>query len=72
MDRPLRLIPTDRRSWTQTQIINEVRNRLGKIAGMRAIVLDLSVQGFTPARGDMAPSKPRSTSPPSTSLAWRN
>lgn len=47
----VRLTPTDRRSWTQTQIINEVRNRLAKIAGMRAIVLDLSVQGFTPARG---------------------
>jgi multidrug efflux pump subunit AcrB len=47
----VRLIPADQRSWTQTDIINEVRKNLGQIPGMRAVVLDLSVQGFTPTRG---------------------
>ena len=47
----VRLVPADQRSWTQTQIMNELRARLGQIAGMRAIVLDLSTQGFTPTRG---------------------
>jgi HAE1 family hydrophobic/amphiphilic exporter-1 len=47
----VRLIPADQRSWTQTDIINEVRKRLANIPGMRAIALDLSTQGFTPTRG---------------------
>src|SRR5262249_21414650 len=44
-------VPIDQRSLTQTQIMNELRSRLSRIAGMRAIVLDLSTQGFTPTRG---------------------
>lgn len=47
----VRLIPAHERQWTQTDIINETRKRLAKIAGMRAIALDLSTQGFTPTRG---------------------
>jgi HAE1 family hydrophobic/amphiphilic exporter-1 len=47
----VRLIPASDRGWTQTDIINETRRRLAKIAGMRAVALDLSVQGFTPTRG---------------------
>src|SRR5262249_10869921 len=39
------------RSWTQNQIIAEVRKELVKIPGMRAVALDLSTQGFTPTRG---------------------
>jgi HAE1 family hydrophobic/amphiphilic exporter-1 len=47
----VRLIPATERSWTQTDVINEVRNRLKNVPGMRAIALDLSTQGFTPSRG---------------------
>jgi HAE1 family hydrophobic/amphiphilic exporter-1 len=47
----VRLIPSHERSWTQTDVMNELRKRFGQIAGMRAIVLDLSTQGFTPSRG---------------------
>jgi HAE1 family hydrophobic/amphiphilic exporter-1 len=47
----VRLIPIDQRSWTQTDIINQVRQRLAGVPGMRAIVLDLSTQGFTATRG---------------------
>jgi multidrug efflux pump subunit AcrB len=47
----IRLIPANERSWTQADIINETRRRLGKIPGMRPVVLDLSTQGFTPTRG---------------------
>lgn len=47
----VRLVPADKRSLTQTQVMNELRSRLSKIPGMRAITLDLSTQGFTPTRG---------------------
>lgn len=47
----IRLVPISERTWTQAQIIAETRQRLGKIAGMRAVALDLSTQGFTPSRG---------------------
>jgi multidrug efflux pump subunit AcrB len=47
----VRLIPADERSWTQTDVINQCRERFKNIPGMRAVVLDLSTQGFTPTRG---------------------
>jgi multidrug efflux pump subunit AcrB len=47
----VRLIPADQRGWTQTDVINEVRKRMSGTPGMRAVVLDLSTQGFTPTRG---------------------
>jgi HAE1 family hydrophobic/amphiphilic exporter-1 len=47
----VRLLPADQRSWTQTQVMNEVRRRLSGIPGMRVIALDLSTQGFTSTRG---------------------
>ncbi len=47
----VRLIPADQRSWTQADVINEIRKRLGTIPDVRAIVMDLSTQGFTPTRG---------------------
>ena len=47
----VRLVPRHLRSLTQTQIIDLTRRTLGKIAGMRAIALDLSTQGFTSSRG---------------------
>ncbi len=47
----VRLVPITERSWTQNQVIGEVRERLKKIPGMRAVALDLSTQGFTPTRG---------------------
>jgi multidrug efflux pump subunit AcrB len=47
----VRLIPADQRSWTQTDVMNEVRKRLTGMPGMRVVVLDLSTQGFTPTRG---------------------
>ncbi|HMO34679.1 MAG TPA: efflux RND transporter permease subunit, partial [Gemmatales bacterium] len=47
----IRLMPKPMRSLSQTQAIQEVRKRLGSIAGMKAIVLDLSVQGFAASRG---------------------
>jgi HAE1 family hydrophobic/amphiphilic exporter-1 len=47
----VRLVPADKRAWTQTEVINEVRQRLAPVAGMRAVCLDLSTQGFTPTRG---------------------
>ncbi|MBL8823462.1 MAG: efflux RND transporter permease subunit [Planctomycetia bacterium] len=46
-----RLMPKDMRGMTQTQVINEVRKRLGGIVGMKAVVLDLSTQGFAATRG---------------------
>jgi HAE1 family hydrophobic/amphiphilic exporter-1 len=46
-----RLVPAERRSWTQTEVMNEARKRCSRIAGMRSLVLDLSTQGFTPTRG---------------------
>jgi HAE1 family hydrophobic/amphiphilic exporter-1 len=47
----VRLIPADQRSWTQTDVMNEVRKGFANIPGVRVIVLDLSTQGFTPGRG---------------------
>lgn len=47
----VRLIPQAERSWTQTDVMNEVRKRFSRIPDMRAIVLDLSTQGFTAGRG---------------------
>lgn len=47
----IRLMPKPMRSITQTQAINEVRKRLSSIPGMKAVVLDLSVQGFAASRG---------------------
>lgn len=47
----VRLMPKPMRSMTQTQAITEVRKRLGAIPGMKAVVLDLSVQGFASSRG---------------------
>src|SRR5262249_36874439 len=47
----VRLIPAHERSWTQTDVINDTRRRLSRLSGMRAVVLDLSTQGFTPTRG---------------------
>jgi HAE1 family hydrophobic/amphiphilic exporter-1 len=47
----VRLVPAHLRSWTQAEVMNLVRARLATLAGMRAIVLDLSTQGFTPTRG---------------------
>ena len=47
----VRLIPASERTWTQTDVMNEVRKRFAAISGVRAIVLDLSTQGFTPRRG---------------------
>jgi HAE1 family hydrophobic/amphiphilic exporter-1 len=47
----VRLIPADQRGWTQTDIMNALRAKLREIPGMRAVVLDLSTQGFTPGRG---------------------
>jgi multidrug efflux pump subunit AcrB len=47
----VRLIPHAERTLSQAEVMNLVRQRLGKIPGMRAIALDLSTQGFTPTRG---------------------
>jgi HAE1 family hydrophobic/amphiphilic exporter-1 len=47
----VRLIPGDQRTLTQTDVMNEVRKGLAGKPGMRAVVLDLSTQGFTPTRG---------------------
>lgn len=46
-----RLVPRDQRTLTQSQVIDLTRRTLGKMAGMRAIALDLSTQGFTSSRG---------------------
>src|SRR5947208_118007 len=47
----VRLIPAHERSLTQSDVINRVRQEFAKVPGVRAIVLDLSTQGFTPTRG---------------------
>jgi multidrug efflux pump subunit AcrB len=47
----VRLIPANQRTLTQTDVMNEVRKAFGGLAGVRVVVLDLSTQGFTPARG---------------------
>jgi HAE1 family hydrophobic/amphiphilic exporter-1 len=46
-----RLVPAHERSWTQADVMNEVRKAFGGIAGARVVVLDLSTQGFSPSRG---------------------
>jgi HAE1 family hydrophobic/amphiphilic exporter-1 len=47
----VRLTPASDRTMTQADVMAEARKRLGGIAGMRPVVLDLSTQGFTPTRG---------------------
>jgi HAE1 family hydrophobic/amphiphilic exporter-1 len=47
----VRLVPSAARTVSQAEVINDVRRRLGVIPGLRAVVLDLSTQGFTPTRG---------------------
>lgn len=47
----VRLVPRHLRTLTQSQVIDLTRRTLGRIAGMRAIALDLSTQGFTSSRG---------------------
>ncbi|MFO0877130.1 MAG: efflux RND transporter permease subunit [Gemmataceae bacterium] len=47
----IRLLPISQRKMTQNEVIVETRRRLAAIPGMRAVVLDLSTQGFTPTRG---------------------
>ncbi len=47
----VRLVPAHERSWTQTDVMNEVRKGFKGVPGVRAVVLDLSTQGFTPSRG---------------------
>jgi multidrug efflux pump subunit AcrB len=47
----VRLIPAEERTLTQTEIIQKIRKEFGKVPGVRAVVLDLSTQGFTATRG---------------------
>jgi multidrug efflux pump subunit AcrB len=47
----VRLIPNTERSWTQTEVMNEIRKRFAGIAGVRVLVMDLSTQGFSARRG---------------------
>ena len=47
----VRLIPAHERTMTQTDIINQIRKEFGPVPGVRAVVLDLSTQGFTATRG---------------------
>src|SRR5262249_25667833 len=47
----VRLVPADERSWTQTDVMNQVRAGFANVPGVRAIAMDLSTQGFTPSRG---------------------
>ncbi|MCS6852940.1 MAG: efflux RND transporter permease subunit [Gemmataceae bacterium] len=47
----VRLIPLHERSVTQAQVMTMARQKFAQVPGMRAIVLDLSTQGFTAARG---------------------
>jgi multidrug efflux pump subunit AcrB len=47
----VRLVPADKRSLTQSEVINAVRKAFAGVPGVRAIALDLSTQGFTPTRG---------------------
>lgn len=45
------LRPPNQRSRTQAEVANELRKSLGSIAGVRAVVQDLSQAGFTASRG---------------------
>jgi multidrug efflux pump subunit AcrB len=47
----VRLIPSHERSWTQNEVMNEIRKRFGAVAGVRTLVMDLSTQGFSARRG---------------------
>ncbi len=47
----VRLVPAEERAWTQTEVMNEFRQRFGGVAGVRVIVMDLSTQGFSSSRG---------------------
>jgi multidrug efflux pump subunit AcrB len=47
----VRLVPRGARRLSQAQVIAEVRRDFARIQGMRAVVLDLSTQGFTPQQG---------------------
>src|SRR5262249_26818108 len=47
----IRLIPADQRSWTQSDVMDQVRQAIRAVPGVRAVVLDLSTQGFTSTRG---------------------
>ena len=40
----IRLVPAEERLWTQTEVMNEVRQAFAGIAGARVVVLDLSTQ----------------------------
>jgi multidrug efflux pump subunit AcrB len=46
-----RLVDRQHRDKSQSQVMAELRKKLAKIPGMRAVVLDLSTQGFTATRG---------------------
>lgn len=45
------MVPPSRRSKTQNEIAAELRRELNAIAGLKAVVQDLSQQGFTSQRG---------------------
>lgn len=47
----VRLIPAEERAITQNDIIGMIRKEYAKVPGVRAVVLDLSTQGFTAVRG---------------------
>jgi HAE1 family hydrophobic/amphiphilic exporter-1 len=47
----IRLIPAEERTMTQSDIIAQIRKEYAKVPGVRAVVLDLSTQGFTAVRG---------------------
>ncbi|HXG11579.1 MAG TPA: efflux RND transporter permease subunit [Gemmataceae bacterium] len=47
----INLIPAERRSWTQKDVMNQVRQACSRLAGVRVVAQDLSTQGFTPTRG---------------------
>jgi len=47
----VRLLPKNKRAWSQSEAINEMRKRVAGIPGMKVIVMDLSTQGFAATRG---------------------
>lgn len=47
----VRLVPSDQRTLHQTDVIAAIRKEFAKVPGVRAVVLDLSTQGFTATRG---------------------
>jgi multidrug efflux pump subunit AcrB len=46
-----RLVDRHHRDLSQSQVMAELRKKFARIPGMRAVVLDLSTQGFTATRG---------------------